>query len=125
MTRDELRRYFADKGLTYRDIQFDYLRLLETLCNDNFTAQRTVQSKGEEYWHRINAARYYKGHYDKDGRLINAYLTARGGRFKAREVISFNTDGFIGFCGEADCKNLVPVANSFVTWCDWLALVKI
>lgn len=38
-----------------------------------------------------------------------------------KEVISFNRDGFIGFCGAADSENTAPVVAAFVEWCDWLA----
>lgn len=36
--------------------------------------------------------------------------------FDAREAVSFNTDGFIGFAGWADSENVQPVLAGFVDW---------
>ena len=33
-----------------------------------------------------------------------------------REAISFNSDGFIGFCGWADTQNSQPFLNAFRRW---------
>ena len=122
MNRDELRAYFKSKGLTYSDICIEELRMLELILNKQFNAQHIerFKSNNNAYWVRVNPAKYYKGQYNPNGRLICAYITAKGGYFSAREVISFNPDGFIGFCGEADSSNLIPVANAFVEWCDYV-----
>lgn len=129
MNRNEARAYFKNKGLTYNDITLNDLHYLKELLNEQFTKQRKeqIQKFGRpHYWRRVNDAKYYKGDYKTDGRgsLICAYLTARGEYFSAREVISFNRDGFIGFCGDADSENLVPVVKAFKEWCDWLAARK-
>lgn len=122
MNRDELRAYFKSKGLSYSVVSFRDLRMLEMLLNKHFSKQRIERFKTNSpiYWIRVNEAKYYKGEYDTDEKLICAYLTAKGGYFTAREVISFNRDGFIGFCGEADGSNLIPVAKAFIEWCDYL-----
>ena len=125
MNRNEARAYFKNKGLTYNDITLNDLHCLKEMLNEQFTKQRKKQIQifgRPRYWRRVNDAKYYKGEYTPGGgRLICAYLTARGEYFSAREVISFNRDGFIGFCGDADSENLVPVITAFVEWCDWLA----
>lgn len=35
-----------------------------------------------------------------------------------RECISFNYNGFIGFCGWADGGNTAPIVAAFKEWCD-------
>lgn len=128
MKTDEARAYFRDKGLTYCHITLNDLRYLEELLNEQFIKQRKARladGKRPLYWKSVNHAKYYKGLYELgSGKLICAYMTGRGEYFTAREVISFNRDGFIGFCGSADSENTAPVLAAFVEWCDWLAQRK-
>ena len=128
MTNDEARRYFKDKGLTYNDVTLSDLHYLKELLNEQFTKQRKAEiaKYGRPlYWSRVNDAKYYKGEFTPatEGyqRMICAYLTGKGEYFSAREVISFNRDGFIGFCGDASTENTAPVLAAFIEWCDWLA----
>ena len=122
--RDEARQYFKDCGLTYKDITLGSLRYLEILLNDQFNRVAKACMNGEHgkprYWVRVNPAKYYKGSYDEDGRLLCAFMTGKGTYFEAREVISFNGSGFIGFCSDADNTNVQPVLAAFHEWCDWL-----
>ena len=126
MNREEARQYFKDLGLTYDYITLDDLHLLKWILNRNF-ANIQVQTMKDNvhyvYWHRVNDAKYYKGIYDNNT-LIKAQLTGKGGYFDAREVITFNPNGYIGFCGEADKKNTIPVIESFIEWCNHLKEVK-
>ena len=125
MTTSEARAYFQEKGLTYADITLDDLHYLKELLDEQFIHQRKERMKDHHkplYWKRVNEAKYYKGQFDPEtGTLVCAFLTGKGEYFSAREVISFNRDGFIGFCGAADSENTVPVVAAFVEWCDWLA----
>lgn len=122
--RNEARQCFKDKGLTYNDISLEDLNFLEALLNLEF-AKRTVElylnPEKPKYWVRVNPAKYYKGEYTEDGKLICAFLTGKGTYFTAREVISFRRDGYIEFCCDADMKNTEPVMVAFLNWCDWLA----
>lgn len=125
MTTSEARAYFMEKGLTYADIAIDDLHYLRELLDEQFIRQRKQRMKDHHkplYWKRVNDAKYYKGQFDPEtGNLVCAFLTGSGEYFNAREVISFNRDGFIGFCGAADSENTAPVVAAFVEWCDWLA----
>ena len=128
MTRDEARAYFAAKGLTYHDIIVSDLHYLCLLLDERFIAQRKERTKDGRkplYWNRTNSAKYYKGEFvpDVDGHahLARAFITAKGEYFTAREVVSFEPNGFIGLCGEADDENKVPVLEAFIERCDWLA----
>lgn len=120
--REEARQYFKGCGLSYNDITIDDLNYLKWILNEKF-AKLMVERKGSlwgpSYWYRVNDAKYYKGTY-KDGKLVTAYLTGKGTYFQAREVISFNHNGYIGFCGEADGSNTAPVIEAFIEWCDHL-----
>lgn len=127
MTRKEARDYFWDKGLTYADICRTDLALLSSIINRNFARERAeVRKAGEDpYWLRVNSARNYKGTFDPiTGSVAGAYITGKGEDFTAREVVSFNYDGWIGFCGHADDVNAQPVLEAFVEWCDELAAQK-
>lgn len=131
MTRDEARAYFAAKGLTYHDIILNDLHYLCLLLDERFIAQRKERMKDRRkplYWNRTNKAKYYKGEFtpatEGYGRLICAFITGNGEYFTNREVVSFNRDGYIGLCGEADNENKAPVLEAFIEWCDWLAARK-
>lgn len=121
MTRDEARAYFQNKGLTYTMVTQDDLEYLRILLDEKFTQQkkdRFLNNPGCLYWDHVHSR--IKGSWNKDGTMASAYLSAKGAYFDDREVISFNRDGFIGFCGAADTKNTAPVLEAFKEWCDWL-----
>lgn len=126
MTRDEARAYFKNKGLTYDDVLLADLYHLQNLIDRNFIRERIkLLFEGPTYWKSVNQAKRFKGKFtpafhEECGHLRSAFLTGRGYYFTCREVISFNADGFIGFCGEADDANAQPVLEAFVEWCDWL-----
>ena len=128
MTRDEARAYFKDKGLTYDDVLLVDLYYLQDLINRNFIRERIkLLFDRPPYWKSVNQAKRFKGKFtpafhEGYGHLICAFLTGRGEYFTCREVISFNADGFIGFCGEADDTNAQPVLEAFVEWCNWMIL---
>lgn len=55
------------------------------------------------------------------GGISAAFIRVDGGYFKNREAVSFNYDGFIGFAGWADDKNVQPILSGFYCWIDeWL-----
>lgn len=123
MTRDEARAHFKRCGLTYDSITLEDLHYLKLLLDLAFLQERKKRMRTQhkpQYWIRVNEAKYYKGEFDLGGRLVRAYMTGKGEYFNAREVISFERNGFIGFCGDADTENTQPVLAAFMEWCDWL-----
>ena len=123
MTTTEAREYFKACGLTYNDVTLDDLHYLKLLIDMQFLQERKKRMRTRckpQYWIRVNDAKYYKGEYTPEGKLICAYMTGKGAYFNAREVISFNRGGFIGFCGDADSQNTQPVLAAFIEWCNWL-----
>lgn len=123
MTREEARAYFKSKGLTYSDISCTDLELLTSLLNMRFAeARRARIAAGEPvHWQRVIGVR---GEYRASGSMIWTSITAKGASFSITNVISFNRDGFIGFCGEASEEHLQPVMAAFAEWCDRLADIK-
>ena len=127
MTTTEAREYFKTCGLTYNDVTLDDLHYLKLLIDMQFLQERKKRMQTRckpQYWIRVNDAKYYKGQYTPEGKLVCAYMTGKGEYFTDREVISFNRDGFIGFCGAADSENTAPVLAAFIEWCDWMAQGK-
>lgn len=126
MTRAEARAYFGDKGLTYADISRTDLSYLCALLDLHFVKRRKELERGGlcPYWLRTNPARNYKGEWAENGSMICAFLTGKGAYFTAREVVSFNRDGFIGFCGDSGNNAAAPVLAAFVEWCDAMAEYK-
>lgn len=53
--------------------------------------------------------------------IKQAFVFVDGSYFDKRECISFNHDGFIGFCGWADDLYTMPIVRGFRTWVDELA----
>lgn len=52
-----------------------------------------------------------------EGGLEKAYIKIDClDQWNGREAISFNSDGFIGFCGWADTQNSQPFLNAFRRW---------
>ena len=128
MTRDKARAYFKTNGLAYSDIEYADLFFLELLLNEQFNRQLQenylVYGLSKPiYWIHVNYGGY-NARYDERDRITCAFLTGEGSYFDAREVISFNADGFIGFCGEASDENTEPVLTAFVKWCDFLERKK-
>lgn len=55
---------------------------------------------------------------DPDGGIAKAYLKIDcPGQWNGREAVSFNSDGFIGFCGWADEQNSQPFYRAWRAWC--------
>lgn len=123
MTRDEARAYFSESGLSYADVTLEDLYYLQLLLDMQIFQERKrrFQTRHKpQYWICVNNAKYFKGEYTPEGRLIRAYMTGKGRYFTAREVISFNRGGYIGFCGDADNENKEPILVAFIEWCDWM-----
>lgn len=71
--------------------------------------------------HRKNDAPKIKVGKNIGQTIESAFICVDGDYFKGREAISFNSDGFIGFAGWADDKNVQPFLRAFVLWVvEWL-----
>lgn len=117
MIRDEAREYFKSLNLSYDNININSLYQLCKILNKH------ISQSDREILIMINEP-IVKGKNRniifKDGKLEFAEIRVRGTYFADREAITFNRDGFIGFCGWADQYNSKVFVDAFFEWCDYL-----
>jgi hypothetical protein len=118
MTTEEAREYFASKNLSYADITEGDICTLVMLLNKNI---KQACKNHEMSVDSMRMSEKIRSKYTTSGKLIECYLFINSHYFTRRECISFNKDGFIGFCGWAGGKNPVPIIRAFAQWCDALA----
>jgi hypothetical protein len=121
-TTQQARDYFKNAGLSYADMTpqmfFDLVEIVkEELPNNDYCLEMHVHQKTKK-----NNTTY---NYDSKGFLKNAFIKVDGPYFKAREAISFNQNGFIGFAGWASGVNTEPFIDAFVKWCNKNAKSKV
>ncbi len=108
LTRDGARLLFEKAGLTYKDLSRKNLQILRGFINEQMIEsglmdnsyrckQRPVFSPDGRFWAAIRCKAFY---------------------FDNREAVSFNPDGFIGFAGWSDGKNIKPILKGFSEWID-------
>lgn len=109
MTRNDARAAFAATGLTYADLRRDDLRALRNAIDKELKASGLIEG--------------YRS--DRPIRMVNwpngwAAIRCSAYYFEKREAVTFGRDGFIGFAGWADDKNIAPILAGFVKWLDAL-----
>lgn len=115
--RDLARKHFQRCGLSYKDIGLHEINTLIKYLNKHFADYNScmVMIKEPRVTGKIKDVIL-----DSDKRIKFAQLRVKGTYFEDREAITFNEDGWIGFCGWADNSNLTPFVMAFVEWCDYL-----
>ena len=113
---DDAREIFREKGLSYNDITSGDILVLVMMLN------RRLKQHNKEITSEIALRLSEKIviRQNRNGTLRECYLFANGSYFTRREAISFNEDGFIGFCGWADYCNTKPFTDTFIAWLDTL-----
>lgn len=103
LNRNEVRALFASEKLDYTVLTPKNMQRLRTLINE-----------------QMKASGCFKGTFRcrqratiRDG---YAELRCKAFYFDSREAVTFNSDGFIGFAGWADEKNVQPVLAGFKDW---------
>lgn len=106
MTRDDARAIWEKSELSYGILNRENLGRLRKLMdielkdaglmNDTLRMTRSVKP--------ISVGR------DWAGLICRAYY------FEDREAVTFNRDGFVGFCGWADKDHVAPFVTGFVKW---------
>lgn len=114
-TRDEL-RYEFNAAWSYDDISESDIYALESLLileclNPGDHMKMHLGTVSIQMRHSGGS-----GTRKKDDGLQSAFLRVDGPYFTDREAISFNEDGFIGFCGWADDHNSAPILKAFCEW---------
>lgn len=123
--RNLARRRF-NEFFSYEDILPCDITALEGYISIELAACRTL---GKKVVPELSISRYRKTRpiirIGETGGIREAYLFCDASYFKGREAISFNADGFIGFCGWADSNNSIPFVAAFCRWLDeWMTPVK-
>lgn len=114
-TRDELRDEF-NASWSYDDINESDIYALESLLI------LECLNPGDHMKMHLGTASIQMRHSGGSGTrqhdegLLSAFLRVDGPYFTDREAISFNDDGFIGFCGWADSHNSAPIRKAFSEW---------
>ncbi|MCM3665550.1 hypothetical protein M3204_14120 [Mesobacillus subterraneus] len=122
MNRDEAREHFKNSGLSYVDITEEDISSLFHLMKAELAEYFMFGGEHAQLMN-LRVRKPLKKHikvYQKTG-LRYAYLKVKGSYFDSREAISFNENGFIGFGGELDDKNVQPIISAFCRWCDLIA----
>lgn len=120
MTTDDARDCFTKYGLSYKDIhKADIDALWEILSRK---IKQANKEKVTSVQMRMSKAKHID--YNEDSSIRSCYLYVNADYFLRRECISFNPDGFIGFAGWSDSKNLVPILDAFCAWCYALMVIK-
>ena len=119
MTNEQAREYFKNKGLIYSDITEGDICVLVMLLNKHIKKANKdgITSCDMRMSEKIQSK------YKTNGTVQECYLFVNSHYFTRRECISFNRDGFIGFCGWAGGGNPTPIINAFIEWCDGLVRV--
>ena len=119
--RDLARDYFNKCNITYEDIGMNEIYKLIQFLNKKIADAGSCmlminepKLKGRNTNIKLN----------KNGKIKFAELRVKGTYFDDREAITFNEDGFIGFCGWADGYNLTPFVTGFKDWCDYISKRK-
>lgn len=102
MNRDEVREYLSRQGITVNGITKEQVLSLRRLLNKHLKASGVY--RGTARLRRIGSN--YK------------YLTMKTEEWENREAVSFNSDGFIGFAGWADNRNIRPILDAVVEWAE-------
>ena len=101
-TRDHARALILKAGITSDNITDKQLSLLRQCIN------LKMKDSGN-----------YRGSY-RMNRRVSKFMTCRTDQWKSREAISFNRDGFVGFCGWASSSNARPILDGGAEWLDQL-----
>ena len=112
--RDQARHYFYNVlNLSYPELSKEKILTLCKFLNQEFRQTKEPLSVGT-----MRLSRKIKSKYDSKGALISCALYVNSDYFTRRECVTFNEDGFIGFCGWASDANAKPIIQAFKKWCD-------
>ena len=114
------RKHFEYCNLSYKKLKYDDILMLINILIKNIKEANKKHELSNNM--RLSNKRVIK--YETNGELKHCYLFVNSDYFLRRECISFNDDGFIGFCGWADKETSAPIIKSFIEWCDHIKEVN-
>lgn len=119
LTSESMRRLFKNKSLSYGDLNLDNLIKLRDIMREEL-AKPPIGS------YRMELTDMFDSKFKEEGSslehsfwTVKGFLSDEDGEwlaFESREAISFNRDGFIGFAGWSDSKNVQPFLIAFDEW---------
>lgn len=108
-TREDARSYWTAAGLAVAELDFGKVDRLREMIDaemqsggylrGTFRAKKKVKRLRSGCWHVACEAWYFKGSH-------------------ARQAVTFQEDGFIGFAGWSDDTNIQPIIRAFMAWVD-------
>lgn len=120
--RELAREYFNNNNLSYEDIGMNEIYKLIQILNKKIAEAGSCMLMINEPKLR---GRNINIRLNKNGKIKFAEIRVKGTYFGDREAITFNEDGWIGFCGWADGYNLTLFVMGFKEWCDYLIEKKV
>jgi hypothetical protein len=119
MTSDQCRELAKKHGITLHSVGMDGVnRLHRILCRHVYASDLFGGTYGVQ---PIRKKDIYRDGGKPDGNINSVELHVSAHYFNRREAITFNRDGFIGFCGWSDSTNSQPIYAAFVEWCAEIA----
>ena len=112
---DECREYFKECGLSYKDITEQEILILVMLLRKELKKSNEI---GETSVCTMRLSEKIDMKKRTNGSIKTCFLYLNSHYFTRRECISFNQNGYIGFCGWADTGNSNPIKRAFLKWCD-------
>ncbi len=119
--KEEAREYFKKCNLTYESIDMNDLYKLISILNKYISDDDILIMMNEPILKGVHKNIFL----NKNGKIKKAFIKCKGNYFASREAVSFNEDGFIGFCGWADDIRTERITNGFKEWCDYLKIKKV
>ena len=126
LTRDICRDYFEKRHLLYTQdpaklvaypIRKADIARLRDICDEEVRRAVDEDPDGQPATCGLRMCRGFSFATNGNHSMGYAYLFCMVGYSRCkREAISFNGDGFIGFCGWADRHNSVPILKAFSEW---------
>lgn len=104
------------KGITLQTVGLDGVkRLHRILCRHVFGSELFNDTYSVE---PIREKDIYRDGNKKSAPINSIELHVSAYYFSRREAITFNRDGFIGFCRWASTDNAQPIYVAFIEWCN-------
>lgn len=116
LSRDDARQHWAASGLNFAVLTPANLTRLRDLLDEQM---RDGYLRGTFRAGRMTLAKSEKNDTVADIRCTAWYFKGR----QARQCITFERCGFIGFAGWSDDTNIQPILRAFMAWVDELRLV--
>lgn len=117
LEKSKARDRFAELGLTYDNVTEGDILVLVMMLN---RAIKRASRAGEMSTSTMHLSKKIDVKKKSNGVITACFLYLNSHYFTRRECISFNYDGFIGFCGWADSENEKPIIGAFLEWCNYL-----